>query len=48
MQKLIEAALAAAAHSYSPYSGFRVGAALELASGEVVTGSAMLKMSATA
>jgi cytidine deaminase len=39
MQKLIEAALAAAEHSYSPYSGFRVGAALELASGEIVTGA---------
>lgn len=39
MRKLIEAALAAARHSYSPYSGFRVGAALELASGEVVTGT---------
>jgi cytidine deaminase len=39
MQKLIEAALGAAEHSYSPYSGFRVGAALELAGGEIVTGT---------
>ena len=39
MQKLIEAALATAEHSYSPYSGFRVGAALQLASGEIVTGA---------
>jgi homotetrameric cytidine deaminase len=29
----------AALHSYSPYSGFRVGAALLLANGEVVTGT---------
>ena len=39
MRKLIEAALAAAEFSYSPYSGFRVGAALELAEGEIVTGT---------
>src|ERR1700692_637185 len=39
MQKLIEAALAAAEHSYSPYSGFRVGAALLLTNGETVTGT---------
>jgi cytidine deaminase len=38
-QRLIDAALAAAEHSYSPYSGFRVGAALELSSGEIVTGT---------
>ena len=38
-QKLIDAALAAAELSYSPYSGFRVGAALELAGGEIVTGT---------
>ena len=38
-QNLIDAALAAAEHSYSPYSGFRVGAALELSSGEIVTGT---------
>ena len=35
---LRERATAAAANSYSPYSHFRVGAALLLASGEVVTG----------
>ena len=29
----------AALHSYSPYSGFRVGAALRLSNGEVVTGT---------
>ena len=37
--QLTEAALAAAEHSYSPYSGFRVGAALQLTSGEIVTGT---------
>jgi homotetrameric cytidine deaminase len=36
---LIDAALAAAERSYSPYSGFRVGAALLLTCGEVVTGT---------
>jgi homotetrameric cytidine deaminase len=36
---LVDLALQAAHHSYSPYSGFRVGAALELASGEIVTGT---------
>ena len=38
-QELAHAALAAAKRSYSPYSGFRVGAALRLASGETVTGT---------
>ena len=33
------AALAAAEHSYSPYSRFRVGAALLLTNGDVVTGA---------
>ena len=33
------AAMAAAAQSYSPYSAFKVGAALKLNSGEVVTGT---------
>lgn len=33
------AAHAAAEHSYSPYSGFRVGAALLLTDGETVTGT---------
>jgi cytidine deaminase len=36
---LIEAARAAAAHSYSPYSGFPVGAALLFADGQIVTGT---------
>ncbi len=36
---LVQAALAVAEHSYSPYSGFRVGAALLLATGEIVTGT---------
>ncbi len=39
MAVLVEAALAVAEHSYSPYSGFRVGAALQLATGEIVTGT---------
>ena len=36
--KLLEAAKAASANAYAPYSNFRVGAALLLESGEVVTG----------
>lgn len=36
---LIAAARAAAAHSYSPYSKFAVGAALRFADGSVVTGT---------
>jgi cytidine deaminase len=36
---LMEAAREAALRSYSPYSGFRVGAALRLTSGAVVTGT---------
>jgi len=36
--KLRELATAAAAHSYSPYSRFRVGAALLLTDGTIVTG----------
>ncbi|MGA2633807.1 MAG: cytidine deaminase [Terracidiphilus sp.] len=39
LKKLLEQAHQAALHSYSPYSGFRVGAALLLANGEVVTGT---------
>jgi cytidine deaminase len=39
MDALLEQARAAAEKSYSPYSGFRVGAALQLTSGEVVTGT---------
>ena len=36
---LLEAAQEAAKNSYSPYSRFRVGAALRLAGGEIVTGA---------
>jgi cytidine deaminase len=36
---LLEHARRAAEHSYSPYSGFRVGAALKLSNGEIVTGT---------
>ncbi len=36
---LLEAARDVASHSYSPYSKFRVGAALKLTSGEIVTGT---------
>ena len=39
MSRLLELARQAAANSYSPYSHFRVGAALKLTSGEVVTGT---------
>ena len=37
-RSLFEQALAAAAHAYSPYSRFRVGAALLLEDGSVITG----------
>jgi cytidine deaminase len=39
LEKLREAALKAAENSYSPYSEFRVGAALRLTNGETVTGT---------
>jgi cytidine deaminase len=39
LEELLEQARQAAQHSYSPYSGFRVGAALKLTTGEVVTGT---------
>jgi homotetrameric cytidine deaminase len=39
MDELTNAALTAADHSYSPYSGFRVGAALHLTNGQVITGT---------
>jgi cytidine deaminase len=39
MEQLVEAAIAVAAHAYAPYSGFRVGAALLLTSGDLVTGT---------
>lgn len=38
-EELMRLAAVAALHSWSPYSGFRVGAALVLTSGEVVTGT---------
>ena len=39
LEKLLELAQQAAQHSYSPYSKFRVGAALRLSNGEIVTGT---------
>lgn len=39
LEQLTQKAREAARNSYSPYSGFRVGAALLLATGEVVTGT---------
>jgi homotetrameric cytidine deaminase len=39
MQQLLASARHAAENSYSPYSGFRVGAALRLSNGETVTGT---------
>jgi cytidine deaminase len=36
---LLEQARQIALNSYSPYSGFRVGAALKLSNGEIVTGT---------
>ena len=39
VQKTIDAAIAAAANSYAPYSGFNVGAAVLLENGEIVSGS---------
>ena len=39
LENLLELARKAAENSYSPYSGFRVGAALRLAGGETVTGT---------
>jgi cytidine deaminase len=39
LQRLMERAREAAQQSYSPYSGFKVGAALQLDNGEVVTGA---------
>ena len=39
LTKLMKQAQKAARNSYSPYSKFRVGAALELADGHVVTGT---------
>lgn len=39
LDHLMEHACQAALHSYSPYSGFKVGAALLLTNGEIVTGT---------
>ena len=38
-EKLQQAARQAASHSYAPYSKFRVGAAIQLSNGEIVTGT---------
>jgi cytidine deaminase len=39
LENLLEQARQAALNSYSPYSGFRVGAALKLTNGTIVTGT---------
>jgi len=39
LKELLALAKQAAEHSYSPYSKFRVGAALRLTNGEIVTGT---------
>lgn len=39
MIPLLEMAFEAAKNSYAPYSGFKVGAAVECASGQIVTGN---------
>jgi cytidine deaminase len=39
LENLMQQARESALHSYSPYSGFRVGAALLLSTGEIVTGT---------
>ena len=39
LERLVESAQHAARHSYSPYSGFKVGAALQLDNGKIVTGT---------
>ena len=39
LEELLEHARSAAQQSYSPYSGFKVGAALRLTNGEIVTGT---------
>ncbi len=39
LDKLLEQARDAARQSYSPYSGFKVGAALRLTNGKIVTGT---------
>ena len=39
LKSLLDSARQAAQQAYSPYSGFRVGAALRLPNGEIVTGA---------
>jgi homotetrameric cytidine deaminase len=39
LQSLFDQARQVALHAYAPYSGFRVGAALRLTTGEIVTGT---------
>lgn len=39
LQELVQQAREVAGNSYSPYSGFKVGAALRLTTGEIVTGT---------
>ena len=39
LEKLLDGARLVAEHAYAPYSGFRVGAALKLSNGAVVTGT---------
>lgn len=39
LESLLDRACQAAQNSYSPYSGFRVGAALQLSGGAVITGT---------
>jgi cytidine deaminase len=39
LEALLEQARGVAEHAYAPYSGFRVGAALQLTNGEIVTGT---------
>src|ERR1700739_1715790 len=39
LEELMQGARHAAHRSYSPYSGFRVGAALRLTTGQVITGT---------
>src|SRR5271166_513647 len=39
LKSLLDEARGAARNAYAPYSGFRVGAALKLSNGEIVTGT---------
>jgi cytidine deaminase len=38
VEELVRVAIEARAHAYAPYSGYRVGAAIETDSGEIVSG----------